>query len=247
MARKSTNSNTRANIEHKEKYDCPKTLSDHPFFGLKLDQEQEVFRDAIWDDTYDIVFCDSKSGSGKTTIAVSTALLLCEYGKYNGVVYQVAGGVHEYKQGLLPGNLEEKSAPLFIPLNQAVARIGYDPQRTIVTDYNVMSQKEGSALIVASTDSYIRGISIGEIDSPMVVILDEAQNYTLAGLRTVLTRINDGSKAIVIGQTKQCDLKYPQDSGFDRMMRHFSEKEWCKICTLSKNYRGRISSWADEL
>ena len=246
MPRKSTSRANNGNSK-RERPNPPETLKGHPFFGLKLDEEQEVFRDSIWSDDYNIVFCDAKSGSGKTTIAVATAISLCEYGKYNGIVYQVAGGVHEYKQGLLPGSLEEKSAPLFIPLYQAVSRLGYDPQRMIITDVNMMAQKEGSAIIIASTDSYIRGISIGEADAPMVVIFDEVQNYTLSGIRTALTRVNDGSKAIVIGQTKQCDLKYPQDSGFDRMMKHFSEKEWCKVCTLSKNYRGKISAWADEV
>lgn len=243
MARKST---SRTAETKQEKIDPPKTLKDHPFFGLKLDKEQEAFRDAIWDDRYKIVFCDAKSGSGKTTVAVATALLLCEYGKYNGVMYVVAGGVHEYKQGLLPGSLEEKSAPLFAPLYQAVNRLGYDPQRVIVNDYNMIAQKEGSALITAQTDSYIRGISYGEADRPVVVLLDEAQNLTSRGMVTALTRINSGSKAIVLGQTKQCDLKYPQDSGFAPLTNHFSSKEWCKVCKLSTNYRGEISAWADE-
>jgi len=243
MARRSTTRTTEIN----ERLDPPETLKEHPFFGMKLDKDQEAFRDAIWSKDYDIVFCNSKSGSGKTTIAVATASLLCEYKRYSGVMYVCAGGVHEAKQGLLPGTLEEKSAPLFIPLYQAVSRLGYDPQRVIASDYNLLSQKEGSAMIVAQTDSYIRGVSFGEIDAPVVVICDEMQNTTLSGLRTILTRINDGSKAIVIGQEKQTDLKYPQDSGFVRMLNHFSQKERCKVCTLTKNYRGWISAWADEI
>lgn len=245
MARKST---SRANIDNKQdKYDPPETLKDHSFFGLKLDEEQEAFRDAIWSDDYDIVFCDSKAGTGKTTLAVATSILLCEYGKYNGVVYGIAGGVHEYKQGLLPGSLEEKSAPLFIPLYQAVSRLGYDPQRTIVSDYNILYQKDGSAIITAITDSYIRGMSIGEHGNPVVVILDEMQNETLLGIKTLLSRINDGSKVIVIGHKNQCDLKYPQDSGFTRAIERYRQEAWCKICSLTKNYRGKISSVADEL
>lgn len=244
MARKST---SRGAETRQEKIDPPKTLKDHPFFGLKLDDEQEAFRDAIWDDQYDIVFVNAKAGTGKTTLAVATATLLVEYGKYSGIVYTVAAGVHEFKQGLLPGSLEEKSAPLFAPLVQAVSRLGYDSQRIIVNDVNLLNQKDGSAIIVAQTDSYIRGISIGEVDSPVIYILDESQNFDIAGIKTALTRANDGSKVIVIGHNKQCDLKYPQDSGFVDMMNHFAKCERCKICTLTKNYRGWISAWADEL
>lgn len=244
MARKSTSRSTETKIE---KLDPPKTLKDHPFFGLKLDAEQEAFRDAIWSDEYDVVFTNSKAGTGKTTLAVATAMLLVEYGKYSGIYYMTEAGVHEFKQGLLPGSLEEKSAPLFAPLYQAVARLGYDPQRVVVNDFNMAAQKNGTAMINALTDSYVRGISIGEWDSPVVVLIDEAQNMTLPVIRTVLSRVNDGSKVVCIGHTGQIDLKYPQDSGFVRALERYRQEPWCKVCNLTKNYRGRISSVADEL
>ena len=49
-----------------ETYDAPpETLTDHPFYGLKLDKDQTVFRDAIWNPEIKIVFVDAKAGSGK--------------------------------------------------------------------------------------------------------------------------------------------------------------------------------------
>ena len=56
-------------------YNVPQTLDDHPFYGLKLDDAQKLFRDAIWDDNKLIVFCNSKAGTGKTLIAAATANL----------------------------------------------------------------------------------------------------------------------------------------------------------------------------
>lgn len=241
------NKNSQPSYGHLRQNDAPKDLTDHPFYGLHLDEEQRDFRDAIWSKDYDIVFCNARSGSGKTTIAVATALLLCQYNLYSGIIYQSAAGVHEYKQGLLPGSLEQKNLPLFAPLYQAVARLDYDPMRLIASELNPMYQKDGSAIITAQSDSYIRGTSMGEVDAPVVVILDEAQNYTVPALRTALTRINAGSKAIVIGHDKQCDLKYPQDSGFAKCISLFSTVDWCKVCKLTTNYRGRISALADEL
>ncbi len=245
MPRKSTSRASNANND--VKHDPPKTLENHPFFGLKLDEEQRAFRDAIWSDDYDAVFSNSKAGTGKTTIAIATAMLLVEYGKYSGIYYMTQAGVHESKQGLLPGSLEEKSAPLFAPLYQAVTRLGYDPQRIIVNDFNMAAQKSGAAIINALTDSYIRGISIGEADAPVVLVCDESQNLTLPAIRTVLSRVNDGSKIVVIGHTGQVDLKYPQDSGFARALERYRQESWCKVCNLTKNYRGKISSVADEL
>lgn len=193
------------------------------------------------------MICDACAGSGKTTIAVGTAIMLVEYGLYSGIIYQVAGGVYESRQGLLPGTLQQKSQPLFAPLYQAVARLGYDPDRIIASDENMMAVKEGTAFITAQSNSYIRGTSFGEHDRPVIVILDEAQNYTLTDIRTAVTRVNEGSKLIVLGQQKQCDLRYAQDSGFPRMIDVFRKADWCKIITLSHNYRGRISALGDEI
>ena len=204
-------------------------------------------RDAIWSRNTEAVICDACAGSGKTTIAVGTAIMLVEYGLYSGIIYQVAGGVYESRQGLLPGTLQQKSQPLFAPLYQAVMRLGYDPDHLIASDENMMAVKEGSAFITAQSNSYIRGTSFGEHDRPVIVILDEAQNYTLNDMRTAVTRVNEGSKLIVLGQQKQCDLKYTQDSGFPRLIDVFRRADWCEICTLTHNYRGKISTLGDEI
>ena len=111
----------------------------------------------------------------------------------------------------------------------------------------MVAQKNGTAVINALTDSYVRGISIGEANDPVVVLLDESQNMTLPVIRTVLSRVNDGSKVVCIGHMGQIDLKYPQDSGFTRAIERYSKEEWCAIRNLTKNYRGKISSVADEL
>ena len=230
-----------------EQKSIPKTLDDHNFYGLTLNEEQTAFRDAIWDRDIDIVFCDSKPGSGTSLVAISTAMLMYEYGVINGIIYMSAAGVYEYKQGLLPGTLEEKSRIFQIPLRQSLVRIGYVPDKVISSDAYMLSQKDGTACITAQTDSYIRGINIGDDDNKVMLIVDEAQNFTRQALRTVLTRVGNGSFAVVIGQARQCDLKYPQDSGFVPAIELFRPEPWCRICTLTQSFRSRISQKADEL
>ena len=97
-------------------------------------------------------------------------------------------------------------------------------------------------------DTYIRGMNIGEPDGGkrVVFILDECQQMTRSALIKNLTRICDGSKAICIGHHAQSDLKNPADSGFVPMLEHFRGKDWCEICTLTDNYRGDVSRWADK-
>lgn len=225
----------------------PKTLDEHVFFGLSLDEEQRKFRDCVWSPDYDIIFCNAKAGTGKTLIATATSMLLCEYGIYSKIYYVSAAGVHEYKQGLLPGTLEEKSKFLFTPLNQAVLKLGYDPERIVVSEFNMLSQKGGDSYISTVSDSYIRGINIGDGDNRVICIIDESQNFTREGLRTLLTRMNTGCKVIVIGHHQQCDLKYSNDSGFSFYLDHFRDKERCAVCKLTTNHRSWIAQWADEV
>lgn len=95
----------------------PLTLEGHPFYGMVLDKEQAVFRDAVWDESVRIVFVNAKAGTGKTTIAVATSVLMVQYGKYDELVY-VVHSVGD-AQGALPGTISEKSAVLHEPLYQA--------------------------------------------------------------------------------------------------------------------------------
>lgn len=225
----------------------PENLTGHIFYGLDLNEEQTAFRDAIWDRNIDIVFANAGPGVGKSLIAVSTGMLMYETGVINGIVYMSAAGVYEHKQGLLPGTIEEKSRIFQIPLRQSLIRIGYEPDHVISSDAYALAQKDGSACIMAQTDSYIRGINIGDDENKVLLIVDEAQNFTVPALRTVLTRVGNGSYAVVIGQSRQCDLKFPQDSGFVPAIELFRNEPWCKVCTLTQSFRSRIAQKADEL
>ena len=79
MTKKVTSKNEPINV--------PATLADHPFYGIELDEEQKIFRDAIWNVNKDIIFCNSKAGTGKTLVAVGTANLLVQYKLYEKIIY----------------------------------------------------------------------------------------------------------------------------------------------------------------
>ena len=219
----------------------PETLSEHPFFGFKLDEEQVKFRDAIWDKDNLIVFCNARAGTGKTTIATATADLLVKYGFYKGIVY-IASPTQEQKQGYLKGTIEEKSEPYFEPFYQALEKIGVNLNTATYAD--IMNEKNGTAYIECMTHTFLRGCNFEN----KVIILDEAQNYYTDELKKVLTRIHDNCKVIVIGHSGQIDLyNNPQNSGFVRYPNHFSNDDRCAVCQLTHNYRGWISNFADEL
>jgi len=219
----------------------PQTLSDHMFFGLQLDEQQQAFRDAIWSQDKLIVFCDAKAGSGKTQIAVMTAELLYKYGRYDGIVY-ITAPVQEGKIGFLPGTVQEKLEIYNEPFYQAAMKAGMDIQHMCYGD--IENEKSGTAYVHCMSHNYLRGCNFEN----KVVIIDEAQNFYIDELKKVLTRMHDNCKVIVIGHTGQIDLyHHPENSGFAPYIKHFENVEWAKICRLTNNYRGKISNHADTL
>lgn len=222
-------------------YNVPRTLTDHPFYGLQLDDLQKTFRDAIWDKDKLIVFCNAKAGTGKTLIATATADLLYQCGRCKGIVY-IASPTQEQKQGFLKGTLEEKSEPYFEPFYQALDKIGVN-RNTAFYD-GAVNEKYQTAYIRCMTHTFLRGTNFED----KVVIIDEAQNYYFDELKKVLTRLHDSSKVIVIGHDGQNDLiDHPERSGFVPYMRWFGGDERTAVCHLEKNYRGWISQHADDL
>lgn len=221
--------------------DVPQTLEGQPFYKLALDEQQKAFRDAIWSPDTDIVFCNAGAGTGKTTIAAGTAKMLVDYRRYGQIIY-IMSPCGDRKQGWLPGTITEKSSVYFEAFYQACLTCNINPNTDFNTD-SMVNQKNGTGYITCITDTYLRGSTFDNA----VVIIDEAQNYTLAQLKTTLTRIKENSKVIVIGHDKQCDLENPNASGFLRYLEHYRGRKRAAVCNLTTNYRGWISQWADEL
>lgn len=224
----------------------PETLRDHVFFGLRLEQEQKVFRDLIYDPTKQIIFCNAKAGTGKTTIAVTTSILMHQYQLIKDIVY-IVHSVGD-AQGYLPGTISEKSSVLFEPLYQAILVADENPDQVIHKD-SMALQKQGMAYITAITDTYLRGSNIGPgSDSSSIMIIDEAQNFDEFSLRKTLTRACENTKVIVIGHDGQIDLSNKNRSGFIKCMNHFLSKNDPRVgsCELTINHRGFVSQTADE-
>ena len=221
--------------------DIPETLSKHPFYGIELDEEQKMFANAIWNPNIDIVFCNAKAGSGKSLVATGVANLLVQYGLFDSIVY-IMSPYGERKQGWLPGTITEKSSVYFEAFYQALISCNINPH-TAINDDSMVNQKNGTGYITCITDTFLRGSNLDNA----VVILDEAQNYTVPQLKKTLTRVGKKAKVIVIGHDLQCDLEKPEQSGFIKYIEHFKEKERAAVCTLTINHRSWISQWADEV
>lgn len=224
--------------------DPPETLDGHPFYGLELDEDQVVLRDAIWNKGKDIVFVNSKAGTGKTVVSVGTANLLVQYGQYKKIIY-ICSPCNEHRIGFIPGDITSKSEVYYEPLYSAMQTLGINPF-TAIDDNSLISQKyEGDGYIKPITDVYLRGTNLDDA----VIICDECQNFAFDIFKKVLTRVCKNTKVICIGHTGQNDLIRKDESGFDRYIKHFESKhdDRVAVCKLTHSHRHWIAEWADEL
>lgn len=219
----------------------PVSFNDRPFYDYELDEEQLAVANAIISPDIDIVFVNAKAGTGKTTVATGVANILVQHGVFNGIVY-IMSPYGERKQGWLPGTITEKSSVYFEAFYQALANCNVNPH-TAINDDSMVNQKSGEGYITCITDTFLRGSNLDNV----VVIIDEAQNFTAAQLKKTLTRVGSHVKVVVIGHTEQCDLDEPSASGFAKYIEHFRGKDRAAVCTLTINHRGWISQWADEM
>ena len=219
--------------------DPPETLERHPFYGFTLSEEQRAFRDAIWDPASLLIICNARAGTGKTMVSVATGNLLVEYRRYRRLVY-IATPVQEGRLGYLPGTVSEKSSVYAEPLFGALTAIGISP--TAVASDSVSADKFSDQYIQFITPVYLRGANIRE----SVVIVDEAQNFSMTDLKKVLTRVQDDCKVILIGHTGQSDIP-GGGNAFSAYLKAAREQPFARVCELTQNFRGVLSNWADSI
>ena len=148
----------------------------------------------------DINFGIGPAGTGKTYLAVASAVDALNREKVKRIVLVRPAVEAGERLGFLPGDLAQKVDPYLRPLYDALYDLaGYD---------NVTKLFEKGILEVAPL-AYMRGRTLNQ----SFIILDEAQNTTPEQMKMFLTRIGFGTKAVVTGDVTQIDLAKNQKSG----------------------------------
>ncbi len=156
--------------------------------------------------THDINFGIGPAGTGKTYLAVASAVEALESERVSRLVLTRPAVEAGERLGFLPGDLAQKIDPYLRPL--------YDALYEMLGFERVMKLIERNAIEIAPL-AYMRGRTLNEA----FIILDEAQNTTLEQMKMFLTRIGFGSTAIITGDVTQVDLPRGQPSG----LRHVVE------------------------
>lgn len=150
--------------------------------------------------THDINFGIGPAGTGKTFLAVASAVDAMNEGRVQRLVLVRPAVEAGEKLGFLPGDLSQKVDPYLRPLYDALYEM-FGVEKTLkLLEKNV---------IEIAPLAYMRGRTLNDA----FVILDEAQNTTVEQMKMFLTRIGYGSTAVVTGDLTQTDLPRHQKSG----------------------------------
>lgn len=200
-------------------------------YGKTLTDEQKAVIEATAN--HKVIFIDAHAGTGKTWLVTAIAKQLKKKMHY------IFAPVLQDVLGLLPGSLQEKEEPFLLPLKDALEGIREKPEEAIFSKIEFRPH----AWVFPSSHVYWRG---GNMEDSVVVI-DEAQNMTKHELKKILTRCHDSCLIFVIGHKLQIDLKNSAKSGFEPYLVHSENTNLATILPLTKNFRGKISNWADSI
>lgn len=166
---------------------------------------QARYVDAIRD--HDLTFCSGPAGSGKTYLAVACAVEAFKEHRVRKIVLVRPAVEAGENLGFLPGDLRAKLNPYLRPLLDAINEmVDFDQARSL------MEQD----IIEVIPLAYMRGRTLNDA----FIILDEAQNTTVAQMKMFLTRMGERSRMVVSGDISQVDLPRGTQSGLrDALMR----------------------------
>lgn len=154
-------------------------------------------------DTNDMVFAIGPAGSGKTYTAVALAVRALKEKQVKRIILTRPAVEAGENLGFLPGDLKEKLDPYMQPL--------YDALMDMIPYEKLADYIEKNTIEIAPL-AFMRGRTLDKA----FVILDEAQNATVAQMKMFLTRMGRDAKFIITGDATQVDLPRNQPSGLLR-------------------------------
>ncbi|MDX1335019.1 MAG: PhoH family protein [Gammaproteobacteria bacterium] len=148
----------------------------------------------------DLIFGVGPAGTGKTYLAVASAVQALESSQVRRLVLVRPAVEAGERLGFLPGDLVQKVDPYLRPMYDALYEmLGFDKVAKLI---------ERNVIEVAPL-AFMRGRTLNE----SFIIMDEAQNTTVEQMKMFLTRIGFGSRAVVTGDVTQSDLPNGRKSG----------------------------------
>ncbi|RNA69775.1 PhoH family protein [Alteribacter keqinensis] len=216
--------------------------NEDPIWGIRArNVQQRMALDLLTRDDIPLVTLAGKAGTGKTLLSLAAGLYQTEdLQKYKKLL--VARPVVPVGKdiGYLPGEKEEKLRPWMQPIYDNLEYL-FNAKKPGELDKILAGM--GSLQVEALT--YIRGRSIPD----QFIIIDEAQNLTKHEVKTILTRVGEGSKIVLMGDPKQIDHPYLDEytNGLTYVAERLKSQGQTAHVKLEKGERSGLAQMAADL
>jgi len=205
-------------------------------------KEQAFAIDMLMDPSIKIVSLVGRAGSGKTLLAIAAGLqqtigLRPDENIYSRLIVSRPIQPLGKDIGFLPGTMEEKMLPWLMPIQDNLKFLMGD--KTSLEMYMEKGKIEIEAL------TYIRGRSI----SNAFIVIDEAQNLTKHEIKTIITRIGEGTKIVLTGDVEQIDNVYVNETsnGLAHAVESFKNYHISGHMTFRKGERSELATLASKV
>ncbi|MGA0269834.1 MAG: PhoH family protein [Ilumatobacteraceae bacterium] len=208
-------------------------------------KEQRFAIDLLLDPDVSVIALDGQAGTGKTILAIAAALeQVVEEQRYERVaIYRPLVPVGRADVGFLPGGLDEKLDPWMSAVHDAV--VALTDRRSSGDARQLIDELTERQKLSLESVTFLRGRSLQQ----QMVVIDEAQNLEPTTLRTILTRVGEGTKVVFTGDTSQIDAPYlgETNNALAVLTNAFTGQPCFGHITLQSCERSSVASLAAEL
>ncbi len=204
-------------------------------------KEQAFAIDMLMDPNIKIITLVGRAGSGKTLCAIAAGLqqtIGLRENHYSRMIVSRPVEPMGKDIGFLPGTMEEKMMPWLMPIQDNLKFL-------MGNDKNALQMYMEKGKIELEALTYIRGRSIANA----FIIIDEAQNLTMHEVKTIITRIGEGTKIVLTGDIEQIDNAYVNETsnGLAHAVEKFKEFPIAGHVTFTKGERSDVATLASKV
>jgi len=211
-------------------------------WGINSRNKEQAFAiDMLMDPKIKIVTLVGRAGSGKTLCAIAAGLqqtIGLRDNPYSRLIVSRPVEPMGKDIGFLPGTMEEKMLPWLMPIQDNL-------QYLLGNDKNALQMYIEKGKIEIEALTYIRGRSIANA----FIVIDESQNLTVHEVKTIITRIGEGTKIVLTGDVEQIDNTYVNETsnGLAHAVEKFKEFPIAGHVTFKKGERSELATLASKV
>lgn len=217
---------------------------------------QRVMTELILDDTNDLIICSGPAGTGKNFISLGAICKLMDLhkAKYNKIIYirkTIISGNKDDELGFLPGGLDEKMLGYMQPMENSIESLLTNKVKKKISKEELENQVKKFKEVYDIEYVYGGHLRGQTFPKGSIIILDEAQNWDRSTMKTILSRVGEDNKVIIMGSNNQIDATYlgKSNNALTFMMNQCGKENSSDVIiqgvNLTNVVRSKVAEWAD--